>query len=109
MIGCQSSVGRTTRQTNFAATLVSDVAVFCVAFQDTADIANIVQKTGDDEMGVVVRQDRRNQRPSAHYVVSRQCYQHRMFDIMIKGVAPANAFERKSGNGLNQLGQTRVG
>jgi hypothetical protein len=41
--------------------------------------------------------------------MASQRHEHRVFDVVVKGITVPNPLERKSGNRRNQFGQARVG
>ena len=94
VIGQQCRVGRTARQFGLVAFGVDDVTVIAVAFENAAHIADVVQQTGDQQMGVIAGIGRRQQRPAFHDVVADHRHQHGVFDVVIKRVAVADAFDR---------------
>jgi hypothetical protein len=59
-------------------------------------------------MAVIVGQRRREQDPSPHDVVSRQCNEHGMLDTVVKCIAVTNAFERKPCDRWDKFGQPGV-
>ncbi len=62
----------------------------------------------NDEVRIIARERRSEESPSHHDVVPGQRDEHRMFDIVVEGVAIAYAFERKPGDGRDQLSQARM-
>jgi hypothetical protein len=67
-----------------------------------------VHEARDDEVGIIVGMRGNEERAPFHDVVPGQCHQHRMLDIVIEGIAVADALERKSRQGWDELAQTRV-
>ena len=64
--------------------------------EQATHIADIMEKTGDDDVRVVVRGHLIVERTTAEDVVSRKRHQHRMLDIVVERVAVSNAFERQA-------------
>jgi hypothetical protein len=87
---------------------VDDVAVRTVTFEDAAHVADIVGQAGDDEMRVVIRGRVGQERPALEDVMAREGDEHRMFDIVVEGVAVADAFERKPRRERDDLGKAGV-
>ena len=87
---------------------VDDVAVRPVSLEDAAHVADVMGEAGDDEVRVVVRGRVGEQRAALEDIVARQGDEHGMLDIVVKGVAVADAFEREPRREWNDLGEPRV-
>jgi len=72
--------------------------------QEASDIANVMQKAGDDQMRVVVRFDALGQRPATDDVPPRQCDEDRVPDVVIQGVTFPQALQGDSGNPVPAFG-----
>ena len=59
-------------------------------------------------MRIVTGLSANEQSASLHDVVPSQRYKHRMFDIVIEGVAISNAFKRQPGRGWDKLREPRM-
>ncbi len=93
MIRGECGVGRAARQGNFAAGGIDDIARIVIAFDDAPDITDVMEETGDDEVAVVGRCGRLQQSAAFENLVARQGHEHRVFDIVIEGVAVADALQ----------------
>jgi hypothetical protein len=88
--------------------LASITILFVVAFENAADIADVVHLAGGNEVGVINRLNGHEQRPPLHDVMARERDEHGVFDIVIERIAVADAFKRESDKRRNQFRQTRV-
>jgi hypothetical protein len=97
MIGCERGVGRPARQTYRTTAQIRDIGVVVVALQNSANVSDVVSKTRQYEIGIVVRGRRPQQLPSHQDVVPGKGNQHRMLDVVIQCVAVADAIKRQPG------------
>src|ERR1700704_2509465 len=88
-------VGASARQGNLVAGGIDNVAVASVPFDDGTDVADIMGQARDDEVGIVGRCRRQQQRAALEDVVAGQGDQHRMFNVVIKGGAVPDGFKRQ--------------
>jgi hypothetical protein len=102
-------VGRATRQRNLAPARVDNVAFILVAFDDSPDVADIMRQTSDDEVRIIGRRRRHQQCTTLEDVVSRQSDEHRMLNVVVEGIAVADAFEGQLGGKRDDFGQPRMG
>jgi hypothetical protein len=62
----------------------------------------------DDEVRIIGRRRRHQQRTTLEDVVPRQSDEHRMLDIVVEGIAVADAFEGQLGGKRDDFGQPRM-
>jgi PP-loop superfamily ATP-utilizing enzyme len=67
-----------------------------------------MQKARDKEVRIVAWCRVCEERPTLYDVISNQCNEHRVLDVVVEGVAVSNAFERKTGYRWNEFGQMRL-
>src|SRR3984957_3415656 len=96
MIGRERSVGAAARQGDLVASRVDDVTVRSVALENAPNVADVMGEAGDDEVRVVVRSRVGEKRAALEDIVARERNEHGVLDIVIKGVAVADAFEREA-------------
>ena len=87
---------------------VDDKTFGPIPFEDAAHVADIVREARDDEIGVVVWGRVRQERPPLEDVVAREGDEHGVLDIVVEGVAVADAFQREFRSERNDLGKARV-
>ena len=75
-----------------------------VAIQNPAHEADVVQKTGADQMSVVFGHDPVGQHAPAQDVAADHRDQHRMFEIVVEGVAAGDALDGAAGQGAQTFG-----
>ena len=80
-----------------------------VAAQNSANEADVVQKTGDDEVTVIVGLEPLRQRAPEQDVAADRRHQDGMFEVVVEGVAPAEVLDRDSRQPAYALGQIVVG
>src|SRR5476651_488269 len=93
MIGRQRRVRGAARQGDFFAVLIDDKFCRAVVFQDSAHETDIVEQAGDDKMSIVGVFDALAHHPSPQNIPTDESDKDRMFEVMIKGVAPTEAFD----------------
>ena len=106
VIGRERRVGRSAGQGDLPPGGVDHEAVRLVPVQKTADVTDIVGQAGDDEVAIVGRRRIRDERAPLENVVAGERDEHRMLDIVIEGVAVAEAFERELRGERDDLGET---
>ena len=104
MIGGERRVRRPALQGDGPSARVHDEPIAAVALQDTPDIADVVQQAGDDQVRVVVRLDSLGQHTPAHDVPPDQRDEESMLDVVVEGVALAEAFQRDPRDAVEPLG-----
>ena len=109
MIGRKRSVGGAARELHRLAAVIDDELGLGVAAQNPADETNVVQKTGHDEMTVVVRLDTLRHGAAEQNVAADCRHQDRMLEVVVEGVASAEALDRDSRQPAYALGQIVVG
>src|SRR5262249_8424563 len=108
VIGRTRGVRRSTRQFCLPSSGIDDIPAWPVPFENSPDVADVVHEARDDEVGIIVGSCGNEERAPFHDVVPGQRHEHRMLDILIEGIAVADALERKSRQGWDELAQTRV-
>jgi len=109
MIRRKGGVGGAARQADLGAGRVDDASVRSIALEDASDVSDVMRETGDYDVCVISWERRGEECSPLHNVMASQRHQHRVFDVVVKGITVANPLERKSGNRGNQFGQARVG
>src|SRR6516165_4658723 len=105
----ERGIRRTTRQFDLVAFAIDHVAIFAVAAENTAHIADIMQQTGDEEVRDITGIGRAQQSAALDDVITHERDQHRVLDVMIKRIAIADALKSDSGNRRDQFGQMSMG
>ena len=108
MIGRERGVGGTARQFHLSAAGLDDEAVAPVPFDDPADVADVVRQTGGDEVRIFDRRRIDQHRPPFEDVVAGQGDEHRVLDVVVEGVAVADAFQGELRREGNDFGQARM-
>ena len=108
MIGRKRSVGSAARELHRLAVVIDDELGLGVAAQHAADETNVVQKTGHDEVAVVLRLDTLRHRAAEQNVAADRRHQDGMFEVVVEGVAPAEALDRDLSQPAYALGQIVV-
>jgi hypothetical protein len=75
-----------------------------VAAQNSANEADVVQKTGDDEVTVIVGLEPLRQRAPEQDVAADRRHQDGMLEVVVEGVAPAEALDRDPRQPAHALG-----
>jgi 5-methyltetrahydropteroyltriglutamate--homocysteine methyltransferase len=104
MIGCQRGVGGAARQLHRLAAAIDDEFGTGVAAQNSANEADVVQKTGDDEVTVIVGLEPLRQRAPEQDVAADRRHQDGMLEVVVEGVAPAEALDRDPRQPAHALG-----
>jgi len=92
------------RQGDFFAVLINDKFCLAVVFQNSPHVSDIVEQAGDNKMSIVVGSMR------SHIIRPRRISRpdesdkDRMFEVMIKGIAPTEAFDGAAGERAKSLG-----
>src|ERR1700733_1713581 len=87
---------------------VDNTARGVVTLENAPDIPDVMSETGDNEIRVIVGRRRPCQSTARKNLMPRQSYEHRMFDIVIKSVAIADALQGKLCGKRYDLGQSSV-
>jgi hypothetical protein len=76
---------------------ICDIGVRVIALDDSANVSDVVGEARQDEIGVVGRVVVPQHRPSHQDVVAGEGHEHGVFDVVIQGVAVADAFQCEPG------------
>ena len=109
MIGRERGVGGAARQLHRLAAAIDDELGTGVAAQNPANESDVVQKTGDDEVTVVLGLEPLRQRAPEQDVAADRRHQDGMLEVVVEGVAPAEVLDRDSRQPAYALGQIVVG
>src|SRR5450755_3369703 len=103
MIGRERRV-RGARQGDFFAVLINDKFCLVVVIQNSPNVTDIVEQAGDNKMSIVGGFDALAHHPSPQNIPTDESDKDRMFEVMIKGIAPAEAFDGAAGERAKSLG-----
>ena len=87
----------------------ADYSHLIVAAQHAPHISDVVQKAGDDEVTVVGGLDALRKPPSPKDVATHRRHQQSMLEIVVEGVAPAEALDGAAREGAEAFGRLALG
>ena len=108
MISRKRSVRGAARQLHGIAVVIDDELGLGVAAQHAANETDVVQKTSHDEMAVVLRLDALRHGAAEQNIAADRGHQDGMLEVVVEGVAPAEAFDRDPSKAAYALGQIVV-
>src|SRR5450432_1436704 len=104
MIGRERRVRRAARQADFFAVLINDKFCLVVVFQNSPHVTDVMEQAGDNKMSIVGGFDALAHHPSPQNIPTDESDKDRMFEVMIKGVAPTEAFNGAASERAESLG-----
>jgi hypothetical protein len=108
MVGGKRRVRRAALQGDRPPAVIHDEPVPAVALQDAADIADIVQQAGDDQVREVLRLQALGEHAAAQDIASGQGDEEGVLDVVVEGVALAQALQRNACDSIEALGLVPV-
>ena len=105
MIGCERGIGRPSRQTNRATTEICDIELVVISLQNSANVSDVMGEARQDEIRIIACGSRPQHLSSHQDVVPGEGNQHRVLNVVIQGVAVADAIQGQSGRERKNFSQ----
>ena len=97
MVGPQRGIGRTSRQANGTAAEICDIGIPVISLDNSTNVSDVVGEARQDEIGVVVCASCAAASPVPSGCRGRQGSRAGLFDVVIQGVAVADALQCEPG------------